>query len=55
MANIYITEKEFKADKAHSINELKALLPGYLKGSDELGYSSNMRDPLEFLTDLIKE
>ena len=32
-------EKEFNADKAHSINELKDLLPGYLSGSDELVFS----------------
>ena len=32
-------EKEFSADKAHSINELKDLLPGYLSGSDELVFS----------------
>ena len=32
-------EKEFKADKAHSINELKDLLPNYLKGADEIVFS----------------
>ena len=32
-------EKEFKAHKAHSINELKDLLPNYLKGADEIVFS----------------
>ena len=32
-------EKEFKADKAHSIAELRDLLPGYINGSDELVFS----------------
>ena len=32
-------EKEFKADKAHSITELRDLLPGYIDGSDELVFS----------------
>ncbi len=32
-------EKEFKADKAHSIQELQDLLPGYINGSDELVFS----------------
>jgi len=32
-------EKEFKADKAHSINDLKDLLPNYLSGADELIFS----------------
>ncbi len=32
-------EKEFKADKAHSINDFKDLLPGYLEGTDELVFS----------------
>ena len=32
-------EKEFKADKSHSINDLKSLLPGYLNGSDEIVFS----------------
>jgi len=32
-------EKEFKADKAHSITELRDLLPGYINGSDELVFS----------------
>ena len=32
-------EKEFKADKAHPINDFKDLLPGYLEGTDELVFS----------------
>ncbi len=32
-------EKEFNADKAHSINELKDLLPDYINGADELVFS----------------
>ena len=32
-------EKEFRADKAHSINELRDLLPAYINGSDELVFS----------------
>ena len=32
-------EKEFNADKAHSIDELRDLLPGYINGSDELVFS----------------
>ena len=29
-------EKEFKADKAHSIDDLKNLLPAYINGADEI-------------------
>ncbi len=32
-------EKEFKADKAHSINDIKDLLPVYIEGSDEIVFS----------------
>ena len=32
-------EKEFKADKAHSINDIKDLLPVYIAGSDEIVFS----------------
>ena len=32
-------EKEFKADKAHSINELNDLLPTYINGCDEIVFS----------------
>ena len=32
-------EKEFNADKAHSISELRDLLPNYINGSDEIVFS----------------
>ena len=32
-------EKEFKADKAHSIYELKELLPTYIEGSEDIVFS----------------
>ncbi len=32
-------EKEFKADKAHSIHDIKDLLPVYIEGSDEIVFS----------------
>ena len=32
-------EKDFKADKAHSINDIKDLLPVYIKGSEEIVFS----------------
>ncbi len=32
-------EKNFNADKAHSINDLKALLPSYISGSDEIVFA----------------
>lgn len=32
-------EQEFKADKAHSINDIKDLLPVYIEGSDEIVFS----------------
>ena len=32
-------EREFKADKAHSINEFKDLLPSYIGDSEEIAYS----------------
>ena len=32
-------EKEFKADKAHSINDIKDLLPVYIEGSEEIVFS----------------
>ena len=31
-------EREFKADKAHSINDFKRLLPSYIKDSEEIVY-----------------
>ena len=40
-------EKEFKADKAHSINDLKALLPSYIKGSEELVFSIGKHPGIE--------
>ncbi len=40
-------EKEFKADKAHSINELKDLLPAYINGSDELVFSIGKHPSVE--------
>ena len=40
-------EKEFKADKAHSITELRDLLPGYIKGSDELVFSIGKHPSVE--------
>ena len=32
-------EKEFNADKAHSIDELRDLLPAYINGSDEIVFT----------------
>ncbi len=32
-------EKKFKADKAHSINDLRDLLPKYINGSDEIVFA----------------
>ena len=40
-------EKEFNADKAHSINELKDLLPAYINGSDELVFSIGKHPSIE--------
>ena len=40
-------EKEFKADKAHSINEIRDLLPGYLNGADELVFSIGKHPSIE--------
>ena len=40
-------EKEFKADKAHSINELRDLLPTYINGSDELVFSIGKHPKIE--------
>ena len=42
-------EKEFKADKAHSITELRDLLPGYINGSDELVFSIGKHPTIEKL------
>ena len=40
-------EKEFNADKAHSINELRDLLPAYIKDSDELVFSIGKHPSVE--------
>jgi len=40
-------ENEFKADKAHSVDELKDLLPGYLDGADELVFSIGKHPHIE--------
>ena len=40
-------EKEFKADKAHSINDFKELLPNYIKDSDDLVFSIGKHQAIE--------
>ena len=40
-------ENEFNADKAHSINELRDLLPTYINGSDELVFSIGKHPKIE--------
>ena len=40
-------EKEFKADKAHSINDFKRLLPGYIVDSEEIVYSIGKHTKIE--------
>ncbi len=40
-------EKEFQADKAHSIKDLRDLLPGYLSGSEELVFSIGKNPEIE--------
>ena len=40
-------EKEFKADRAHSIEDLKDLLPDYIKGSEELVFSIGKHPRIE--------
>ena len=40
-------EKEFKADKAHSINDLRDLLPAYIDGSDEIVFSIGKHPKIE--------
>ena len=42
-------ENEFKADKAHSINDLKELLPSYICGSDDLVFSIGKNPVIEKL------
>ena len=40
-------EKEFKADKAHSINDLKELLPVYIDGAEEIAFSIGKHPRIE--------
>ena len=40
-------EREFKADKAHSISDFKALLPNYIYGSEELVFSIGKNPEIE--------
>ena len=40
-------EREFKADKAHSINDFKDLLPVYIGGSEEIVYSVGKNTKIE--------
>ena len=40
-------EKEFKADKAHSIHDLRDLLPAYIDGSDEIVFSIGKHPKIE--------
>ena len=40
-------EREFKADKAHSINEFKDLLPVYIGESEEIVYSIGKHTKIE--------
>ena len=40
-------EKNFKADKAHSINDLQDFLPSYIHGSDELVFSFGKHPRIE--------
>ena len=40
-------EKEFKADKAHSINDFKHLLPAYIGDSEEIVYSIGKHSKIE--------
>ena len=40
-------EKEFKADKAHSINDIQDLLPIYIEGSDEIVFSIGKHPRIE--------
>ncbi len=40
-------ENEFKADKAHSIKDLKEILPDYLKGSEDLVFSIGKNPQIE--------
>ena len=40
-------ESEFKADKAHSINDFQRLLPSYIKDSEEIVYSIGKHSKIE--------
>lgn len=40
-------EKEFRADKAHSINDFEQLLPSYIKGSEEIVFSIGKHREIE--------
>ncbi len=40
-------EREFKADKAHSINDFKTLLPSFIGNSDEIIYSLGKHPKIE--------
>ena len=42
-------EKEFKADRAHSIHDLRDLLPAYIDGSEEIVFSIGKHPNLEKL------
>ena len=52
----YILNKEYLPQRGASflLNNKNQIIYKFFS-NDVLGYSSNMRDPLEFLTDLIKE
>ncbi len=54
--NDYILNEEYLPQRGATflLNDQNQVVYKFLS-SDVLGYSSNMRDPLEFLTDLIKE
>ena len=40
-------EREFKADKAHSIKDFEALLPSYIGNSEEIVYSIGKHSKIE--------
>ena len=52
----YIIDEEFLPQRSASflLNNKNQIIYKFFS-SDVLGYSSNMKDPLEFLSDLIKE
>ena len=55
---MFIKSKEFKADKAHSINELKDLLPNYINGSVRLFFqlvrSNNRENSIRYIFNNLK-